>query len=95
MSRGGCFYQSSCINFPLIDFDDNKLTGFLPGALIKSSGFSAPSSRVFSYSSFSGPTFALSLELASVSNNQVDRYTKKNLQKATKPTLDSFFQGRG
>lgn len=97
MALGSCFYHSLCQN-SFINLVDNKFIGNPLRAPTKSRNFFLSTSKAFSHD------FSLSLTLnlasthapssAPASNNQVGRYTDKNLQKATKLALESFFQGQ-
>lgn len=88
MDLGFCLYCSSCVNSPPINLVNNKLANALPGVPIKSNGASTAIFSISSYSLFSAPTLSLVL----TQNNQVNRDTNKNLQKATKRLLDSFLE---
>lgn len=80
------FYCSFCANPMFINFVNNELTGSLPRAFIKSNGSFTPIFKTLSYD------FSSSLVPVSDPNNQMDRYTNKDLQKTIKFVLDFFFQ---
>lgn len=94
MASGFCSQRCLYWNVPLVDSFDDELVGVTPGALNNSSSFLASTSRAFLCNLSCGSSLPLALGHAFAPNNQVDRYTDENLQRAIKFALDFFFQGQ-